>query len=136
MYASIFRPGLFDGQTIMITGGGSGIGRCTAHELASLGAMVVITGRTVNKLQRTAEEIRADRGRVTHYAFDIRDEDHVRSAVAAILDDHGHIDGLVNNAGGQFPMPAEAIGKKGWESVLATNLTGGFWSHARSTRSA
>ena len=47
----------------------------------------------------------------------------VRSAVAAILDDHGHIDGLVNNAGGQFPMPAEAIGKKGWESVLATNLT-------------
>ena len=126
MYASIFRPGLFDGQTIMITGGGSGIGRCTAHELASLGAMVVITGRTVDKLQRTAEEIRADGGRVTHYAFDIRDEDHVRSAVAAILDDHGHIDGLVNNAGGQFPMPAEAIGKKGWESVLATNLTGGF----------
>ena len=126
MYASIFRPGLFDGQTIMITGGGSGIGRCTAHELASLGAMVVITGRTVNKLQRTAEEIRADGGRVTHNAFDIRDEDRVRSAVAAILDDHGHIDGLVNNAGGQFPMPAEAIGKKGWESVLATNLTGGF----------
>jgi citronellol/citronellal dehydrogenase len=110
----------------MITGGGSGIGRCVAHELASLGAVVVITGRKLEKLQRTAEEIREDGGNATVYAFDIRDEDAARSTVAAILNEHSHIDGLVNNAGGQFPMLAEAIGKKGWESVLATNLTGGF----------
>jgi hypothetical protein len=126
VYASVFRPGLFDGHTIMVTGGGSGIGRCVAHELASLGAVVVITGRKLEKLQRTAEEIRQDGGNAAGYAFDIRDEDAVRSAVAAILNEHCHIDGLVNNAGGQFPMLAEAIGKKGWESVLATNLTGGF----------
>ena len=110
----------------MVTGGGSGIGRCVAHELASLGAVVVITGRKLEKLERTAEEIREDGGNAAVYAFDIRDEDAVRSAVAATLNEHSHIDGLVNNAGGQFPMLAEAIGKKGWESVLATNLTGGF----------
>ena len=126
MYESIFRKGLFDRQTVVITGGGSGIGRCTAHELASLGANVLITGRKVEKLERTAAEIREDGGAVGHYVFDVRDEEHVRSAVTAMLADHGRIDGLVNNAGGQFPMDAEAITKKGWEAVLATNLTGGF----------
>ncbi|MEV3901423.1 SDR family oxidoreductase [Mycobacterium sp. NPDC050551] len=126
MYASIFRPGLFDGQTVVVTGGGSGIGRCVAHELASLGAEVVITGRKLEKLRRTADEIHEDGGNAAVYDFDVRDEDAVRSAVAAILREHNHIDGLVNNAGGQFPMPAEAISKKGWETVLATNLTGGF----------
>ena len=49
-YQSVFRPGLFKGQTIIVTGGGSGIGRCTAHELAALGANVVIVGRTPEKL--------------------------------------------------------------------------------------
>jgi citronellol/citronellal dehydrogenase len=126
MYSSIFRNGIFDGRTIVITGGGSGIGRCTAHELASLGAKVLITGRNVEKLERTAGEIRQDGGTVAHYVFDIRDEELVRSTVAAMLADHGIIDGLVNNAGGQYPMPLESINKKGWEAVLATNLTGGF----------
>jgi citronellol/citronellal dehydrogenase len=126
MYDSVFRPGVFDGQTVMVTGGGSGIGRCVAHELASLGASVVITGRKLEKLERTAAEIRDDSGKVSYYDFDVRDEDAVRSAVSVILSDHGRIDGLVNNAGGQFPMLAEAISKKAWESVLGTNLTGGF----------
>jgi citronellol/citronellal dehydrogenase len=126
MYASVFREGLLDRRTVVITGGGSGIGRCTAHELASLGATVLITGRNIEKLEQTASEIRDDAGAVTHYAFDVRHEDDVRSAVEAMIDDHGRIDGLVNNAGGQFPMNAEAITKKGWEAVLGTNLTGGF----------
>ena len=126
MYASVFRQGVFDGHTVMVTGGGSGIGRCVAHEVASLGAVVVITGRKAEKLEQTAAEIRDDGGEASYYCFDIRDEDAVRSAVAAILNDHGRIDGLVNNAGGQFPMLAEAISKKAWESVLSTNLTGGF----------
>jgi citronellol/citronellal dehydrogenase len=126
MYTSIFREGIFDGRTIVITGGGSGIGRCTAHELASLGAKVLITGRNAEKLERTAAEIRQDGGTAAHYVFDIRDEELVRSTVADMLADHGVIYGLVNNAGGQYPMPLESIGKKGWEAVLATNLTGGF----------
>ena len=125
-YQSVFRPGLFAGKTMLITGGGSGIGRCTAHELASLGAHVVISGRKQEKLDATAAEIRTDGGQVSTVAFDIRDEDAVKAAIAALLAEHGAIDGLVNNAGGQYPQPLEQISKKGWESVVANNLTGGF----------
>jgi citronellol/citronellal dehydrogenase len=125
-YDSIFRPGLFAGQVHVITGGGSGIGRCVAHELAALGATVVITGRTQDKLDKVAAEIREDGGKADTQAFDIRDEDQVKAAVAAIVAKHGRIDGLVNNAGGQFPSPMAAISKKGFEAVVSNNLTGGF----------
>lgn len=125
-YRSVFHPELFAGQVVVVTGGGSGIGRCTAHELAALGAQVVITGRKAEKLEATASEIREDGGKVASAIFDIRDEDAVREAVRAILAEHGRIDGLVNNAGGQYPMPLAQIGKKGWEAVVANNLTGGF----------
>src|SRR5213593_4470701 len=103
--ASVLRPGLFEGRVLWVTGGGSGIGRCVAHELASLGAFVVISGRTQDKLQRVAAEITEDGGRADSIAFDIRDEDAVKAAVAGIVARHGRIDGLVNNAGGQFPAP-------------------------------
>ncbi|MGH8079288.1 MAG: SDR family oxidoreductase [Lysobacter sp.] len=125
-YGSVFRPDLFAQRTILITGGGSGIGRATAHELASLGAHVVIAGRKQSKLDATAAEIREDSGSVTTIAFDIRDEDAVKAAVDQIMNERGAVHGLVNNAGGQFPMPLEQIGKKGWEAVVANNLTGGF----------
>ena len=125
-YRSVFRPGLFDGQTIIVTGGGSGIGRCTAHELAALGAKVVITGRKAEKLDAVVAEIREDGGQVASYAFDIRDEEAVKATVKQILAEHGTVHGLVNNAGGQFPMPLAMISKKGWEAVVANNLTGGF----------
>ena len=125
-YRSVFRADLFAGRTIVVTGGGSGIGRCTAHELASLGAHVVLCGRTREKLDAVAAEIAADGGAASIAAFDIRDEEAVHAAIASILADRGTIDGLVNNAGGQYPMPLEKIGRKGWEAVVANNLTGGF----------
>jgi citronellol/citronellal dehydrogenase len=125
-YRSVFRPDLFAGRTIVVTGGGSGIGRCIAHELASLGATAVLCGRNRDKLDTVAAEIAADGGKASVAAFDIRDEDAVRAAVASIVDAHGAVDGLVNNAGGQYPAPLETIGKKGWEAVVANNLTGGF----------
>lgn len=125
-YASVFRPGLFAGQLIWVTGGGSGIGRCVAHELASLGAHVLISGRKTEKLQRVAAEITEDGGRCSTAAFDIRDEDAVREGVARVIEQHGLIAGLVNNAGGQFPAPLLAISKKGFDAVVANNLTGGF----------
>ena len=125
-YASVFRPGLFAGQLIWVTGGGSGIGRCVAHELASLGAHVLISGRKAEKLDRVAAEITQDGGRCSTEAFDIRDEDAVREGVARVLTQHGPISGLVNNAGGQFPAPLLAIPKKGFDAVVANNLTGGF----------
>ena len=125
-YRSAFAPGLFSGRVVVVTGGGSGIGRCTAHELASLGAHVVLVGRSLAKLQDTAGEIVADGGRASFHACDIRQEDAVRTVVTAIVGAHGRIDGLVNNAGGQYITPLENISAKGWQAVLDTNLTGGF----------
>ena len=125
-YASVFKPGLFAGQVHWVTGGGSGIGRCVAHELASLGALVIISGRTQVKLDAVAAEITADGGRCHTAAFDIRDEDAARAAVASVVAQHGPVAGLVNNAGGQFPAPLMAISKKGFDAVVANNLTGGF----------
>lgn len=125
-YRSIFRPGLFDGQIHWVTGGGSGIGRCVAHELAALGATVILSGRTQDKLDRVAAEITDDGGRCDRVAFDIRDEDAVKTAVAGMVQRHGAVHGLVNNAGGQFPAPLEAISKRGFDAVVANNLGGGF----------
>ncbi len=125
-YASVFAPGLFAGKVVVVTGGGSGIGRCTAHELAHLGAQVVLVGRKPEKLEAVAAEIREDGGQVSHTSCDIRQEDAVRDLVTAIVQANGHIDGLVNNAGGQYMTPLETISAKGWEAVVNTNLTGGF----------
>jgi len=125
-YRSVFRADLFAGQVAWVTGGGSGIGRCVAHELASLGATVVISGRTREKLDRVAAEIVEDGGRCETLAFDIRDEEAVKGAVTEVVRKHGAVHGLVNNAGGQFPSPLTAISKRGFEAVVANNLTGGF----------
>ncbi|HQR24131.1 MAG TPA: SDR family oxidoreductase [Steroidobacteraceae bacterium] len=125
-YRSVFRPGLFAGRIAWVTGGGSGIGRCVAHELASLGALVVISGRTASRLDGVAAEIAADGGRCETIAFDIRDEEAVKASVAATVQRHGRVDALVNNAGGQFPSPLVAISKRGFDAVVANNLTGGF----------
>ncbi|MBA5605367.1 SDR family oxidoreductase [Duganella sp. FT3S] len=126
MYRSVFKPGLFQDQLIIVTGGGSGIGRCTAHELAALGATVALVGRDPDKLARVREEIAAAGGVAQAWPCNIRDEAAVQALVAAIVAEHGRIDGLVNNAGGQFPAPLKDISLKGWEAVLQTNLTGGF----------
>ncbi len=125
-YRSIFAPGLFDGQVVVVTGGGSGIGRCTAHELASLGARIAIVGRTQGKLDSVQGEIEAQGGVCTTHAADIRDEPAVQAAIAAILAAHGRIDGLVNNAGGQFPARLADTSGKGFDAVVRNNLTGGF----------
>ena len=125
-YRSVFRPGLFAGRVALVTGGGSGIGRCTAHELASLGARVAIVGRTMEKLEAVRAEIEAEGGICTTHAADIRDEAAVQATVAAALAAHGRIDALVNNAGGQFPAPLATISAKGWDAVVRNNLSGGF----------
>ena len=131
-YQSIFRPDLFAGQTIIVTGGGSGIGRATAHELASLGAHVVIAGRKLEKLERVKAEIEANGGSngygrlSTAVSASIKVEAEVTALFDQVLAEHSKIDGLVNNAGGQFASPAEYISLKGWTAVIETNLTGTF----------
>lgn len=126
-FNSVFRPGLFAGQTIVVTGGGSGIGRCTAHELASLGADLALVGRKLDKLETVKAEIEQTCPvKISLHSCDIREEGRVVATVADILGAHGKIDHLINNAGGQFPSPLSAISAKGWETVVRNNLTGGF----------
>jgi citronellol/citronellal dehydrogenase len=125
-YRSVFTPGLFNGRTVVVTGGGSGIGRCTAHEIAALGAHVAICGRKQEKLDTVRGEIEAAGGSCETHVFDIREEAQVKDAVAAMVARNGRIHGLFNNAGGQFPSPAASLSAKGFDVVVRNNLTGGF----------
>jgi len=125
-YQSIFHPDLFAGKVFIVTGGGSGIGRCTAHELAALGARVALVGRKAEKVEAVKAEITEDGGIASAHVCDIREEESVKATVQAIIAEHGGLHGLVNNAGGQFQAPLTGINQKGWETVVRTNLTGGF----------
>ena len=126
-YTSGFRPGLFEGRRIFIPGGGGGLGRCIAHELASLGATVILAGRTQDKLDRVCAEITEDGGQApAGYAAELRDEAAVVALVNQVLDDHGNVDGLVNAAGGQFPARLDSLSLNGWNAVLHNNLTSYF----------
>jgi citronellol/citronellal dehydrogenase len=126
MYRSIFAKDSFKGRVVIVTGGGTGIGRCTAHELASLGATVVLLGRRQEPLETTAAEVVDDGGRASWLRCDIRDEANVGDVVSRIIAEHGRIDALVNNAGGQFSAPLATMSQKGFEVVVRTNLVGGF----------
>ena len=125
---SIFRDGLFEGQVAFVTGGGTGIGLHIAGELRLLGAHVVLGSRSEEKLAQghAALEALEGPGRVAHRVCNVRDSASIDDAVSWTLQEFGRIDLLVNNAGGQFPTPAVAMPEKGWDAVIATNLTGTF----------
>jgi citronellol/citronellal dehydrogenase len=134
MSPSSFRPGLLEGQTAIVSGAGSGIGRVTALELADLGAEVYICGRRSETLEETAGL--ASHGRIHPIVADIREEDQVDALVTRVLEQHPRIDLLVNNAGGQFLAPAEAISPKGFRTVIRLNVEGTWlMTHAVATRS-
>jgi len=125
-YQSVFRADSFKGQIAIVTGGGSGIGRCCAHELASLGAEIALVGRNQEKLMAVQKEIADSGGCAEYFTCDIRDEESVKLVVEGVLKRFGRIDHLVNNAGGQYATPVEKLSKNGWEAVISSNLTGGF----------
>ena len=117
----------------IVSGGGSGLGRATALELAALGARVVVCGRRLDPLEETAAA--GEDGRVEARACDIREEDQVEALVDGVLERHGQIDVLVNNAGGQYLTPAEDITPKGFRTVIRLNVEGTWlMTHTVATR--
>jgi citronellol/citronellal dehydrogenase len=131
--SAIFRPDLLAGRVAVVSGGGSGFGRAMALELAACGAQVVICGRRAEPLADTAAM--AAEGRIQPRTCDIREEDQVASLVDGVLADHGCLDVLVNNAGGQYMSPAEAITPKGFRTVIRLNVEGTWlMTHAVATR--
>lgn len=131
----IFAPGMFSGQVVVVTGGGSGIGRCVAEEAGKLGAKVAICGRKQEKLDIAKAELSAMGIDVLAKTCDTRLPEQVIEFVDAVLAAYGRIDVLVNNAGGQFPTMAEHLQLKGFEAVVRNNLLG-TWNvtHAVATR--
>ena len=124
---TVFAPGLFEGQTVVVTGAGGGLGLAIASLFARLGANVAICGRNSEKMESAAEFLRLLGGDVMTREMTIRDPEQAAAFVQAVHDRFGQLDVLVNNAGGQFPQPALDYSINGWNAVIDTNLNGTWW---------
>ncbi|MGH9805426.1 MAG: SDR family oxidoreductase [Candidatus Acidiferrales bacterium] len=122
----MFQADLFKGQTILITGGGTGLGCSMALRLAELGANTFLAARREEPLRQTAEDIRARGGRAAWATGDIRDFAAVESIVEAAWKEFGRVDALVNNAAGNFVCPSERLSPNAFNAVVSIVLTGSF----------
>jgi citronellol/citronellal dehydrogenase len=121
MRSTVFADGVLDERVTLVTGGGTGLGRAAATELAACGASVVIAGRRDEVLAEAVAEV----GPAASYvAGDVREPEDAERIVRTCLERHGRLDVLVNNAGGQYFVPAEAIEPKGWRAVTRLNVGG------------
>lgn len=115
---------MFDGKVIIVTGGSNGMGKYMAKKFADEGAQVVITGRDIDRLKAAQEEI-GDRAHP--FQMDVRSVESVAALVAFTDEKFGRIDGLVNNAAGNFIVKAEELSPNGWKSVIDIVLNGTFY---------
>src|SRR3954468_6319111 len=133
MPSEIFRPGLLDGQVAIVTGGGAGGARATALSLSGGAARVGVAAGRAEPLEETASL--SSGGACEPVVADIREEDDVSALVDGVLERHGKVDVLVNNAGGQYMSPAEDITPKGFRTVVRLNLEGTWlMTHAVATK--
>ncbi len=117
----VFADRALEGRVALVTGGGTNLGKAAASELVRCGAAVLIAGRREEVLQQAAAEIGDRCGWVSG---DIREHDQADQIVRTALERHGRLDFLLNNAGGQYFVPAEAIATKGWRAVQRLNVGG------------
>ena len=129
-YRSPLRPDANAGRVALVTGGGTGIGRATALELAGSGARVVVCGRREEPLQAVRAEVEGLDGECLAVAADLREREGVERVVDAALERFETVDVLVNNAGGQFSAPAEEISDNGWRAVQRVTVDA-VWSMTR-----
>ena len=127
----MFQPDLFKGKSVLVTGGGSGIGYAIARQFLQSGAVVFICSRKSERIEKAVLEL-SDFGLVYGHVLDIREPEQVSEMADFIQEKAGKLDILVNNAGGQFPSPAADISPKGWQAVVNTNLF--FAKSGRSTQ--
>ncbi len=133
--ATVFRDGLFAKSGVLVSGGGSGLGKAIAALFVRLGGRVAITGRRPEQLDRAATFLRGLGGEVWTYPMTIRDPEQVGATIAAAAAAMGGLDIVVNNAGGQFPQAALDFSVKGWNAVIDTNLNG-TWHMMQATARA
>ena len=126
MPAMRFASDLLNGQVALVTGGGTGMGRATAIEMALCGADVVVLGRRAEPIEDCAGVIRELGRKAIAISTDIRQPEQIEAAMQRIRDEFGRLDILVNNAGGQFVTPARELNNKGFESVIRNNLIGSW----------
>lgn len=126
-HPTVFRPDLLAGRRVLVSGGGSGLGKAIAWLCGRLGASVVICGRKIERLEAAAAAMRAAGLAVEAHACNIRDRDAVEATLDAVAASGPALDILVNNAGGQFPQAAIEFSPKGWNAVVDTNLNGTWW---------
>ncbi|MFI0480261.1 SDR family oxidoreductase [Actinomadura sp. 9N215] len=112
------------GRAYLVTGGGTGIGAATALHLTALGASVTVIGRRAEPLEKVAAEVKRQGGNALAHTTDVRDPAAVEAAVDATMNHFGRIDGLVNNAAGNFVTPAEKLSPNGWRAVVDIVLNG------------
>ncbi|MFH1341433.1 MAG: SDR family oxidoreductase [Pseudomonadota bacterium] len=121
-----FAPDLLKGQVALVTGGGTGMGRATAIEMARCGARIAVLGRRIDPIESTAKVIRDAGGEAFAVSADIREPDLIERAMQEIKAEFGGLNILVNNAGGQFVTPARELSNKGFETVIRNNLIGSW----------
>jgi citronellol/citronellal dehydrogenase len=119
----MYKEGILKGQVALVSGGGSGIGLEMAKQLLQYGAEVYIASRKLERLEKAKETLEAW-GKCHIFQLDIREHERIAELVDLIKTNSGKLDILINNAGGQFPSPAEDISPKGWLAVVNTNLNG------------
>lgn len=117
----------FEGKVAIVTGGGTGLGRSIALGLARRGAKVVVASRKIEKLQPVVDEIVAAGGEAMAFAFDVRNFEQVEQLVAKTIERFGRVDALVNNAAGNFYIPAENLTPNGWNAVVGIVLNGTWY---------
>jgi NAD(P)-dependent dehydrogenase (short-subunit alcohol dehydrogenase family) len=123
----MFKEDTLHNQTILITGGGSGLGLAMSKKFAALGANVVICGRTESKLEKSVKELDAlCPGKTGYYVADVRDYDAVKEMIDALVKDFGGMDGLVNNAAGNFLSASEDLSPGGFKAIVDIVLNGSF----------
>lgn len=122
----MFESGLLQGKSIIVTGGGTGLGKSMATRFAELGADLVITSRRKNVIDETAEALRKYGGKVLAVACDVRDPDQVQNMVDHTVNEFGKIDILLNNAAGNFISPTENLSANGFKTVVDIVLNGTF----------